>query len=217
MENLEIPLLPNKVYHIFNHANGFENLFVQDGNCDFFLKKYTKFIEPIAVTYAYCLMPNHVHFMIKIRDVETLQQANEVFKLSKKIPPNQVPVLSEIEIQKFLSKTFGNLFSAYAQAFNKQQGRIGSLFMPNFKRKEVTNKKYFTTLVHYIHNNPVHHGFVNEMDDWLYSSYDAYFSAKNTRIEKEEVIKQFGGFEGFQKFHKSQQDYKVIEETVWEF
>jgi len=43
-------LKPDTSYHIFNHANGFENVFCNDGNFWFFLDKYRKYISPIAET-----------------------------------------------------------------------------------------------------------------------------------------------------------------------
>ena len=67
------PLIPNNVYHIFNHANGFENIFVSGENYRFFLEKYKNHISPIAETYAYCLMPNHFHFVLRIRNRKIIE------------------------------------------------------------------------------------------------------------------------------------------------
>ena len=60
--------------HIYNHANGFENLFLSDENHHYFLRQWAKYIEPIAGTYAYCLMPNHIHFLIKMRTEQELTE-----------------------------------------------------------------------------------------------------------------------------------------------
>ncbi len=65
-------LLPAKYYHIYNHAIGSENLFRSDENYYYFLKKYALHISPIADTYAYCLLPNHFHLLIQIKDVDSL-------------------------------------------------------------------------------------------------------------------------------------------------
>ncbi len=54
-------------YHIFNHANGFENLFREVKNYHFFLEKYEKHIHPIAETISWCLMPNHFHVLVRIK------------------------------------------------------------------------------------------------------------------------------------------------------
>jgi REP element-mobilizing transposase RayT len=59
-----------KVYHIYNRANGRENLFIEERNFHFFLDKYFHHISPIAKTFAFCLMPNHFHIMIRIKAEE---------------------------------------------------------------------------------------------------------------------------------------------------
>jgi putative transposase len=67
-------LKPDTSYHIFNHANGFENVFREPENYRFFLEKYRKYISPIAETYAYCLMPNHFHLVVRIRKQAVIEQ-----------------------------------------------------------------------------------------------------------------------------------------------
>ncbi|MFN0200358.1 MAG: transposase [Bacteroidia bacterium] len=198
-------LLPETVYHIYNHANGWENLFSNEGNYLFFLKRYQYFIEPIAETLAYCLMPNHLHLMIRIRSKEALQAANTYFCLAKEIPMEEIEAIPETGYSVFLSRVFANLFSSYSQAYNKQQKRRGSLFMPNFKRKVVDNTAYYVNLIHYIHNNPVHHGFTKEAKDWQYSSYLSFLSDKQTKLMRDEVLDWFGGKANFEAFHESQE------------
>ena len=69
---MDVPLKPSKYYHIYNHANGFENIFISDENYRFFLVKFNLYISHIADTLAYCLMPNHFHLLIKIKNEEEL-------------------------------------------------------------------------------------------------------------------------------------------------
>ena len=38
-------LIPGKVYHIYNHANGNDCLFRSEGNYGYFLEKYTYYIS----------------------------------------------------------------------------------------------------------------------------------------------------------------------------
>lgn len=71
----EIPLRPNQCFHIYNHANGFENIFVKEENYEYFLKLYIKYINAIADTFAYCLMPNHFHVLIRFKSGKELWQA----------------------------------------------------------------------------------------------------------------------------------------------
>lgn len=204
MKNNEIPLLPQTIYHIYNHANGKENLFANHNNYLFFLQRYNYFIHPIAETYAYCLMPNHIHFMVGIKNEKDLQQANIYFQKSKGVDEKNLKLLSDGDYPAFISKTFGNLFSSYSQAFNKQQNRKGSLFIPNFKRKIVDNTAYYSKLIFYIHNNPVHHQFVTAMEDWKFSSYQSYLMDKKTKVEREKVLEWFGSLQEFKNFHSSE-------------
>ncbi|MEP0984207.1 hypothetical protein [Ekhidna sp.] len=161
-------------YYIYNHANGSENLFRSDENYHFFLRQWAKYIEPVADTYAYCLMPNHFHALIQTK----------IF----------APPFGKYEtFQKYASKQFSNFFSSYTQAFNKMYDQRGSLFMPNFKRKEINSDAYLTQIITYIHKNPIHHGFCNSLDDWPYSSFHALLSTKPTKIKREKVLEWFGG------------------------
>ena len=67
MPDYHIPLLPDKTYHIFSRAIGKEKLFLEDENHKFFLRKYKLHISPVADTFAYTLLPNHFHFLIRIK------------------------------------------------------------------------------------------------------------------------------------------------------
>ncbi|PWK17458.1 transposase IS200 family protein [Arcicella aurantiaca] len=195
MKNYEIPLSPENYYHIYNHANGSDNLFLNSENYRYFLQRYATFINPIADTFAYCLMPNHIHFLIRIKAEPDLQKAYEYKKQSRE-------KLLEEDISNYLSREFASLFSSYSQAFNRQNGRKGSLFNPNFKRKLVETDKYFTQLVYYIHANPVHHGFVKDLSAWNYSSYHAFLSRKQTNLQRDEVLNWFGNVDSFRTFHE---------------
>ena len=170
---MKIPLETDKYYHIYNHANGCENLFDNEGNYYFFLKQYGKYMSPILDTFAYCLMPNHIHLAVKIKP-ETEFKLLESYNLSK----------SYDNSEKYISKQFANLFSSYTQAFNKQQNRKGSLFMQNFKRKLIDSDNYLKQLIIYIHPNPVHHGFVKDLRDWEFLSFKSFFSSRETKLKR---------------------------------
>jgi len=190
------PLLPGKYYHIYNHANGSENLFRTHDNYLFFLKKYAEHILPIADTFAYCLMPNHFHLALRIKNEEEL---------------SRLPQLSESsDMAKNLSKQFANFFSSYTQAFNKQHNRRGNLFVHKFKRKQIDSDDYFKRLIHYIHFNPVHHNFVKDLQDWKYSSFESFFSEQASKINREEVIEWFGNRQVFFDFHQKEIEEKMV-------
>ena len=189
-----IPLEPNKFYHIYNRANGNERIFLNKANYEFFLQKYQQHIEPIAETFCYCLMPNHFHLLIRIRSSEEIEFSG----------PSEKGGLS-------CSKKFSNFFSSYAQAFNKQQGRMGSLFMKNFKRKEVDSDKYKYQLIHYIHHNPIEAGLSHKLEEWPFSSYTRIISDGPGFINKEAVLNWYDGKENFEKVHLRTCPYDLLE------
>ncbi|HPQ22570.1 MAG TPA: hypothetical protein PK147_11990 [Saprospiraceae bacterium] len=199
-------------YHIFNRANGFENLFRKRENYQFFLNKWDKYISPIADTYCYCLMPNHFHFLIRIKSSEELGETfgkfdgKETFGKFKTFQK-----LDEDFIAKKITKSFSNLFSSYTQAYNKYIGRKGSLFTPNFKKKEITNEVHLLRVIAYIHRNPIHHGFATNYNEWEFSSYNTIMSARDTKIKREKVLEIFGGNAEFIQFHQS---YLLELETI---
>ena len=189
-------LTPGKTYDIYNHANGFENIFEEDDNYRFFIEKYLFYISPIAETYAYCLMPNHFHLVVRIRSKQILE-AN----FSRVQNSGKVVRLNNEEMEKYISKQFSNFFNSYTQAFNKKYKRMGSLFMTNFNRELITDKKHFINTVMYTHRNPVHHGFCKSYHDWSYTSYFDVFEKKSKIVELEKLILMFGGESKFYSLH----------------
>ena len=172
-------------YHIYNHANGNENLFREEKNYTFFLQKYKLHINPIAETIAWCLMPNHFHLLVKIKSEEEIKSTFPKFETLEKFDDKT----------NFISKQFANFFSSYTQSFNKVYNRRGSLFLKNFKRKEIVDEGYLRNLVLYIHLNPVHHGFTNQVQQWKWTSYDNFMMVELS-------ISLFGDTENYQWLHK---------------
>jgi putative transposase len=204
------PLVPDTCFHIFNHANGFENVFKEAENYRFFLEKYLLHISPIAETYAYCLMPNHFHLVVRIRKREVIETVirnkNNSLEVTSSKVPNFVRVSNNVtnnEIEKFLSKQFANLFSSYTQSYNKVYHRMGSLFIKNFKRELITDKSHFLNAIVYTHRNPIHHGFCKSFDEWPYSSYPGIIYGVEGIVETDKMLKMVGNIDDFIELHKS--------------
>jgi len=172
-------------YHVYNHAVGNENLFRNDENFRYFLKKYTIYMSSVWDTYAYCLMPNHFHLLVRVNSLERLQS---------------IPKFAE-DVHQFVMQQFSNLLNGYAKAYNKRFDRKGALFLDYTKRIEIKNANYFSSLINYIHQNPVHHGFCDNLEAWDYSSYHAFLSAKKSKLKREEVLSWFGGTKKFEQYH----------------
>jgi REP element-mobilizing transposase RayT len=193
MPQKRIPLELEQIYHIWTHANGSENLFRAEENYHYFLDRYIYHVHPVVETFAYCLMANHLHLMVRIRGEEVMKGYLE----------SRGKDLTGFEnLSGLVSKQFSNLFNAYTKAYNKKYDRRGALFERAFKRKLVDSNEYFARLIAYIHNNPVHHGFVEDLNDWPHSSWHAYVFDKSTRVNKEDGMAWFGGRKNFIEVHR---------------
>lgn len=182
------PFLPEKIYHVYTHANGSDNLFRINDNYDYFLKKYQKYISPVAKTLAYCLMPNHFHFLIRLKNENEILASLDICN-------------KDIDFSKVISLQWSHLLNGYSQAYNKMFDRRGSLFQPRIKRKPIDQDDYLTTVVLYIHWNPVKHGFVEKPIDWMFSSIHDYVYPSDTFIARDEIVNWFGNIEQFLNFH----------------
>ncbi len=196
-DNFKVPLEADQFFHIFNHANGSEQLFRNDDNYAYFLKKYHKHIVPIADTYAYCLMPNHFHLLVKIKPLTTLTKFETLAKYKN--------------VSDFLSKQFSNWFSSYAQSYNVVYKRKGNLFMRPFGRIKIGTSQYLQNVLCYIHQNPVHHFFVRQPEDWKYSSYTAFYSSSKTLLQRDEVVQWFDDKENFRYVHEQSTEKYSLE------
>jgi putative transposase len=184
------PLIPGCYYHIYNSAIGNENLFRNRDNYLFFLNKASKYLLPVCDILSYCLMPNHFHFFIHIKDETQLQAFAKIIRKEKK------------EFPSLVSEQFSNFFNSYTKSYNKVFNRFGKLFDLPFKRIEIKTAQYYTTIIIYIHRNPVHHGFVQFFTKWEFSSYNAFLSDTPTKIAREEVLGWFGNRDLFIQAHE---------------
>ncbi len=192
-----IPLQPASTYHIFTRGNNREEIFFEERNYRYFLQLYTRYILPIVDTFAYCLMRNHFHLLVRIKTSKAMENGEAAGITSRQV-----------------SQAFSNLLNAYAKAINKTYGRSGSLFEERFERIEVTSDAYFAQLVFYIHYNPQKHGFVDDFRHWPWSSYSALISQSDTHLERNEVLGWFLNVEELKSFHDGQVDVAQLRTLV---
>lgn len=194
MADYHIPLLPDHCYHIFTRAIGSEKLFLKDENYRYFLNKYRQHIHPVAETFAYNLLPNHFHVLIRIRTIEEVASYFLLKKGNFELKIESTP--------EFIMERFGNLLNGYTKAFNKINKRKGGLFIDTLRRVEVKTDSDFSSEIFYIHKNAVHHQYVSKIEDWIWSSYHSLLSSSPTLLLRNEVLDYFGGTESFIEFHK---------------
>ena len=188
-------------YHIYNRGINSCNIFNDAHNYKYFLKLYDKHISPIADSYAWVLMPNHFHFLVRIKEEEeVLHDLSGFENLTDHVkPPHQY---------------FSNLFNAYSKAYNKQNKRHGSLFERPFKRKLINSENYLKRVLLYIHNNPVHHRFVEHPIEYPWSSYLDLTLPKPNNLKRNIVTEWFEDMQNFKALHKSRNDFDKLDEWL---
>mgnify|MGYP001217530375 CR=1 FL=1 len=198
------PLLYDTYYHIYNRGNNRENIFIEERNYEYFMALYAKYIDPVAETFAYCLLRNHFHVLLRVKSeveiIETLMVSSDV-KKTLKVSCSQEKPLGSILGEGFVSKQFSDFFNAYAKSINKAYNRTGSLFQHPFGRVMVTSDRQFWAAVRYIHQNPQKHKFVDDFRDWKWSSYGTMLSEKPTRLSRGAVMEWFGNRDEYLSLH----------------
>ncbi len=134
-------------YHIYNRGINGDDIFQHEDNYYYFLKLLEKHLANHIMLYAYCLMRNHYHLIVKI-DSET----------------------------KVVTQKFSNFFNAYAKGYNKAYNRTGSLFEKHFRRKDIKDEIYLKNLIIYTHKNPENHKVVKDFSKYKFSSYQKYLT-----------------------------------------
>jgi REP element-mobilizing transposase RayT len=153
---------PDQIYHVYNRGVNGMDIFAQPENYRYLLRKVKRLLAelPIALL-AYCLMPNHYHFVLRQE--------------------------SEVPISTFMQR----LFQSYTQAFNKQQGRRGPLCEGRFRHVHVDRDEYLVYLCRYVHLNPVEAGLVAQPSDWPYSNYLEWIEARAGTLVDRAFVRQY--------------------------
>ena len=185
---------PDQYYHIYNRGNNFENIFIEERNYNYFLQLMAKYLPPVAEVYAYCLLKNHFHIVLKIKSKDKLPE-----KLIEKV---YLP--------------FSNLFNAYTKSINKAYGRSGSLFQEHLKRIKIEDEEYLKQLIIYTHLNPLKHKFTEDFRNYKHSSYKSYHSDSLTNLNREFILKLFDGLENFEYSHINRQNEVVMEIEMYD-
>lgn len=188
-------IISNETYHIYNQGNNREIIFIDQYDYTYFLTLFKKFVLPKCKVFAYCLMPNHFHFLI-----------HGTGESDKKIK------IGNIELSA-LSNAFRLLQSNYATYFNSKHGRTGSLFRQKTKAKPMNGgiEHYGFIAFHYIHQNPLKAGLVSRMEDWPYSSFREYLAHQNDSLCDHGLCFELIGFD---RENFLEESYRVIDEKL---
>ena len=188
--------VPDTFYHIYNRGNNRERNFLKIPIINSFKSFFTN-IHLIGSILAYCLIPNHFHFLIKTKSG---------INSDKNYKPD--------EINAPICEQFRKMFMRYSKSINVQEDRVGSLFQKNFKRKPVLNDNHLKLLVAYIHLNPLLHSITADFRNYKWSSYQSILSNKPSNLKRTELLEYFDGKDEFIKYHKNYKENKEIHNLI---
>src|SRR4030042_4368987 len=146
-------------HHIVERGNNRERVFANPIDYEkylSFLSKYSE--EKEAAVLAYCLMPNHIHFLVRPSGEEAL------------------------------AKMMQGVTLCYSKYFNRENGRTGRLWESRYYSTVIDGDSYLWTVSKYIENNPMRAGIVKKPEDYPYSSAKAHILRKENPILKEPLF-----------------------------
>ena len=105
---------------------------------------------------AYCIMNNHAHLLVKVKNIEDL------------------------------SGFMHNLNTQYAIFYNKINNRVGYVFRDRYKSQGIFNEKQLYNCISYIFYNPVKAGICKTPEEYPYSNYkESKFDITETQVEED--------------------------------
>ena len=196
------------IYHIYNQGNNQQKIFYSKENYFYFLKKIKTHISPYAEVIAWCLMPNHFHIMLFVKEIEI-----PITNLSHRMTPSH-PMTNKT---RTLNNSIAIMLRSYTRAINKQQNTSGSLFRQKTKAECVNcqngvtpsffinngttkinitdaKKQYPQICFNYIHQNPVKANLVKTAIDWEFSSAIDYANLRNGKLVNKLLASEYVDF-----------------------
>jgi len=166
--------LKGEYYHLYNRGVNRNPIFMDDRNYEFLLKRIRKYFRRDTLTMiAYCLMPNHYHFLVR-QDGDIL-----------------------------VSDTIQAIFNSYTKAINKLYLLSGTLFESRFKSIHISETSHLLHLCRYIHLNPVsgEKPLVKSVENWPYSNLPDWIGISDNELVDRQFIKEkFGDSENYLQF-----------------
>ena len=137
-------------YHVVFRGINRQHLFEEESDFLYFLESLKQLkAEMLFELHAYCLMSNHVHLLMREKQIGDIS----------------------VIMKRLLTK--------YVMYFNRKYERSGALIASRYKSVPVEIDEYFVPLMYYIHQNPIRAGIVKKPEEYRFSSYNDYVQGGN--------------------------------------
>ncbi len=219
-----IPIEYGKYYHIYNRGTNGQRIFFDKEDYEYFLNLMTIYLDSVVEIYAYALLGNHFHLLVRIKEESEIGYLNPKYAKSddldlkwKTIAVYPQDSKMQVKLKKpSPERMFQHFFSSYAKWVNHKKKRTGSLLEHTFGRIHVDNQKYLRNLLLYIHNNPVKHGFCEHVLDYPWTSYLSLVQIKPSKLSHTSVLGWFDSQADFKIAHQKEIDPENIKQFLFE-
>ncbi len=154
---------PGLYYHIYNRGADSDDAFYSEIDFEFFLDKLKYYLSLSVEVYAYCILKNHFHFLIKVLD--KVEAENKTRAISESdfdsyyILPNSKKKLFPVHT------LISHWMNSYSKHFNSKYNRSGPVWDGRLNKRLIYSEEYLQNIICYIHRNPVHHGITYGFSD----------------------------------------------------
>jgi putative transposase len=190
------------LFHVYNRTNNKELLFITPTDKEVFLSRYNVYLKPFLKTYCYHLLPNHFHFLVRVRSREEICNHLRKIKPEARKKIEQLYLDGDESAEHLLELEWIRFLTSYAMRFNKHHLRTGNLFYRPFKRLVIADDDYFRNAILYIHTNALKHR-IDCTDKFEWSSYGELLKSDQRKPLHREIFNIFGGKENFIQQHEA--------------
>lgn len=193
----------------FRSVDGLK-LFFSENDRQFYLRQFAEYFGPVLDCFAFNLLDNHSHFVVRVKDVESLHQAISLVPKQFRTRPMQIfaddPSDNTI-IRVMLERQVNSFMASYAKGTNKVYSRKGGLFQSPFRRSFIASDSHLQQAIIYTHANTQKHGIVKDFKDYPYTSYHEILAGRSKNVKADFVLSVFGGREVFIQVHERQAEH----------
>ncbi|MFZ1529869.1 MAG: hypothetical protein WAT19_14020 [Ferruginibacter sp.] len=192
-------------YHVYGRTNNKELLFKSDENYLYFLRQFSKYLQPFVDTFCWCLLPNHFHFLIRVKQRNAI--VDHLLANDKLLKCEQHYLGGNCTADELIGFEWRRFLTSYSMAFNRQYNRTGNLLNRPFRRVLIDDDTYFTQVAIYIHANAQRHKLCKDFKDYKWTSWHSIISDKPTQLYRSEILEWFGGIERLGQHHIKNAEY----------